>query len=571
MQKPPRDDDEKAQEEIVAWMERERERSDAARAWMHASSLPCPYPCVVGQRSTIMLGFLLPALLAQSSTGEPEEPSPAAEKLYAPWNAVQADYKTLTLTGDGQPGAADGSAADAGFSRPVAAVADSEQGHLYVADKGNHRIRRINIGAASHNASDFVSTLAGGERGYADGIGAIAKFDEPTGLAIDPYTRILFVADSANYIVRKIDLRTGQVTTLAGSPGLSGFANGRGEAALFSYPTGLALGLRSRQLFVCDPFNHAVRVVHVESREVHTLAGKNVAGSADGPGSEATFHRPEAAAIGDEEDYVYVADGTPRVRLIKTMTAPAYPASAVSDGDVFSSEVSTLFDGAALGLQEVGALSLAIGWPGGALMLADTRGHKIYRLGLGKSAAAPPPPAGAADGNAAGGNGTAPNGASSNSTVRRLQGGATVVACPQGVPSFAKSGQECHPQLALLAGSTPGHLDGMGINTRFYRPTGLAVEYLRRALYVADSYNHRIRVIDLEDIPDEVVVDTEEWYELVARAFQQNLLFIIILCSSVLLLCCLAYLCCRFCSLCPMYQRKLHGSRMKAMEVGSRA
>ena len=54
------------------------------------------------------------------------------------------------------------------------------------------------------------------------------------------------------------------------------------------------------------------------------------------------------------------------------------------------------------------------------------------------------------------------------------------------------------------------------------------------------------------------------------RALRQNLIFIIILCSSTLVLCCLAYLCCRFCSFCPLYQRRLHNKRMNQMSVGVR-
>ena len=111
----------------------------------------------------------------------------------------------------------------------------------------------------------------------------------------------------------------------------------------------------------------------------------------------------------------------------------------------------------------------------------------------------------------------------------------------------------------------------MGVRTRFYRPRGLAVDYVTRSIYVADSYNHRIRVMLMTDVPDEVVVDVEEWYELVLRALRQNFIFILILVSTSLCFCCSSWVCCRFCSLCPLYQRRRHERIMRTMEIGSRA
>ena len=69
----------------------------------------------------------------------------------------------------------------------------------------------------------------------------------------------------------------------------------------------------------------------------------------------------------------------------------------------------------------------------------------------------------------------------------------------------------------------------------------------------------------------QVEVEVEEWYELIARALRQNLVFIIILCSSLLLLGTCTYLMCRYCSFCPLYRRKLHNRRMRSMEIGQRA
>lgn len=534
-----------------------------------------------------------------------------AAQGYVPWN-LQDDYNTATLAGQAAHGHSDGTLENATFHRPSAVAIDPVAQELYVADTGSHRIRRVRVGFG--NASDFVTTLAGDTRGYRDGVGRKALFNEPVGLAVDGHTRLLFVADAANMVVRQIDLDTEEVTTLAGSFGVSGFINGRGQAAAFYRPVGLALALRSRQLYVCDPYNHAVRVVHVVSREVRTLAGNGADGATDGAGEAASFHFPTGVSVNDDESAVYVVEKNQRVRLIATAIEPTYPPASLPEppGAAFSDAVTTLLDGTSQGLEELTDVALAYGWPGGAVLLIDTRGDRLYRLGLG-IAASPPPPSitsdangtalGATNGMSADGSNSSGvrlralrplphhgartlqsasstgGGANATSGAAVVGGGAgagaamttatTIVICPQGVAAGA--GQECDPQLARLVGSTPGFLDGMGARTRLYQPRGLAVDYTTRSVYVADSYNHRVRIVHLTDIVQEIAVDREEWYELLARALRQNLVFILSLVGSILLLGCLTYACCRCCSLCPLYQRRLHTQRMKSMEIGQRA
>ena len=107
-------------------------------------------------------------------------------------------------------------------------------GNVYVADTGNHTIRKITSAGAA-------STLAGlpGVFGSADGTGSAARFDTPTGTAVDS-TGNIYVADFGNYTIRKIT-PAGAVSTLAGSAGLSGRVDGTGSAARFDYPASVAL------------------------------------------------------------------------------------------------------------------------------------------------------------------------------------------------------------------------------------------------------------------------------------------------------------------------------------------
>lgn len=136
-----------------------------------------------------------------------------------------------TVAGTGSAGFADGVSAAAMFSSPTGIVADGT-GNLFIADQYNHRIRKITPGG-------MVSTLAGsGTAGFADGSGTAASFSSPTGLAIDGNGNI-YVADAGNHRIRKIST-SGTVTTIAGN-GTAGNTDGTGTAATFVSPSGIAV------------------------------------------------------------------------------------------------------------------------------------------------------------------------------------------------------------------------------------------------------------------------------------------------------------------------------------------
>ncbi len=127
-------------------------------------------------------------------------------------------------------GSADGAGAAAGFNLPEGLATDSS-GNLYVADRGNHTIRKITSGGN-------VSTLAGtaGVTGSADANGAAASFNGPTGVGTDSAGN-LYVADTSNSTIRKITPDS-TVTTLAGTAGVRGADDGTGPAATFQSPHG---------------------------------------------------------------------------------------------------------------------------------------------------------------------------------------------------------------------------------------------------------------------------------------------------------------------------------------------
>jgi hypothetical protein len=164
---------------------------------------------------------------------------------------VAADGTVTTLAGNGAPGFANGAGPQARFLRPAHLALGF--GQLYVADTGNHRIRRLSLdGVAATVAGDGVA-------GYADGPNAAARFHSPSGLAIDAFGH-LSVADAGNHRIRRVTL-DGMVTTVAGD-GVEGDVDGPGPSARFRSPGRVALDHQGR-IFVADIGNHRVRSIRL--------------------------------------------------------------------------------------------------------------------------------------------------------------------------------------------------------------------------------------------------------------------------------------------------------------------
>jgi sugar lactone lactonase YvrE len=212
----------------------------------------------------------------------------------APGDELPPDWTAaaLVLAGDGIAGTRDGDAAAARFADPFG-VAIAGDGTVYVSDgAGADRIRRI-------SPEGRVSTLAGSDHGYADGAGEAARFSTPSGLALDA-SGTLYVADTGNNVIRRIT-RDGDVSTLAGD-GVAGASDGPAHAARFNGPIGVAVAPGGR-IIVADTYNDRIRAIDPDGT-VSTLA----------PG--ARFHTPSGVAA-DSSGNVYVADtGNGLVRVI---------------------------------------------------------------------------------------------------------------------------------------------------------------------------------------------------------------------------------------------------------------
>ena len=220
--------------------------------------------------------------------GTPEQPGPAPTPFG--WPA-----QLRLAAGDGVRGMRNGPAARARFDDPHG-VAMAADGTLYVADAGdNNRIRRI-------DRDGTVTTLAGFSEGFADGEGTAARFDTPSGLALD-LAGNLYVADTGNHAIRRITPQ-GVVSTVAGT-GVAGFRDGTATQAQFNGPIGVAVDARGN-IYVADTYNDRIRRIDTQG-QVRTVAGGERPGDADGPGAQARFDTPTALAV-DAHGIVWVAD-----------------------------------------------------------------------------------------------------------------------------------------------------------------------------------------------------------------------------------------------------------------------
>lgn len=227
-----------------------------------------------------------------------------------------------TLAG-GQPGHLDGTLHDVDrfalpqFNSPTA-IAIDEAGNLYIADTGNHVIRKV-------DTDGMVTTIAGipGESGYYDGAADTALFNRPMGIAVSPSGEAVYVADTGNHLIRVI--ANGSVRTLAGRFELGGDGQpvgGFDDAPLsrLNAPVGLALAndpTVGDVLIVADSENHRIRAVWPWG-EIVNLAGTGSPGFVEGDTSVAAFDTPMGVHL--HRGTLYIADtGNGAVRQMQLL------------------------------------------------------------------------------------------------------------------------------------------------------------------------------------------------------------------------------------------------------------
>ena len=424
---------------------------------------------------------------------------------------------TLDLVA-GQPGGTgwvDGSLTAAHFSSPWTMARD-DSGHIFVAD--GQTIREIDTKAGT------VSTLVGVfglVAGGTDGVGPKATFNAPSGLAYA--NGQLYVADTENHAIRKIDVATATSTTIAGQIGAIGAVDATGTAARFREPEGLALDA-SGNLYIGDTDNNTIRMMSLATGAVTTIAGTaGMAGTTDGVGAAARFNKPKALTL-DGMGNAFVIDSvnlsvrkivlsSATVSTLVTFTTPPQGLSTdgadvlVTDGNqrivrVSPSGAVTTVDGA-MGMQGFvdGPAATArfynpaglMNDGAGTLYVADNVNAVIRTVALPSgtvSTYAGAKSAGSADGVGSKARFSSPQGIAANAdeayvadtnndTIRHVTIATGEVTTIAGVPRMT------------------GRADGPAAMATFSLPTGVALDDAGRKLYVTDANNHSIRVVDL--------------------------------------------------------------------------
>lgn len=212
----------------------------------------------------------------------------------------------------GVSGSADGVGSIARFNTPRSIYADSS--YCYVSDNANSTIRRIEI------SSNTVTTIAGtaGMPGSANGVGAAARFDSPGGICGN--ATYLYICDINNYTIRRLEIATNTVTTIAGTAGMSAYTDGIGAAARFKQPTGICMD--STYLYVADV--QTIRRIEIATNTVTTISGDGAAAAAiiDGTGSAVRYYQTDGINI--DGNFLWITDAYQCVRRFNLLTTETY-------------------------------------------------------------------------------------------------------------------------------------------------------------------------------------------------------------------------------------------------------
>jgi len=273
------------------------------------------------------------------------------------------------------------------LSSPFAVAVDGA-GNAFIADRNNHRIRRVDAG--SGNISTFVGTGVPGFNGDVDGAGTPrpanqAQLNSPTGVAIDDEGKIIIV-DSGNHIIRVVNpnVNPPTITTVAGTPMTPGFRDGNqgdlvsnpAAAPRFLFPRSVAFHALDQSLIVADANNQRIRRVNTSTGDVSTLKGDGVPDFADDSApTGARLNNPMGVAVDGVN--VFVADeGNQRIRVFSVL------GNVIGDiATVAGSGVKGSAEGAALSAEFDSPSGVAV--DSGSVYVADLGNNKIRKVQAG--------------------------------------------------------------------------------------------------------------------------------------------------------------------------------------------
>ena len=253
--------------------------------------------------------------------------------------------------------------ADSPLLFPGKVLADARSNRLFIADSNHNRIV-----IASLNG-DLQQTVGSGKRGFSDGDFASAAFNRPQGLAFDG-TGNLYVADTANHAIRRINLETKKVETVAGT-GKQGFLQPAGNARQVALNSPWDLQLVGRELYIAMAGNHQIWRMDLTKNEIGAFAGSGREAREDGGLTISAFAQPSGLAY--DGKFLYVADS--ESNIIRAVDLKRKTVKTPVGGDLYEFGDQ---DGIGDNVRLQHPLGLAI-W-NGKILIADTYNHKIKVL-----------------------------------------------------------------------------------------------------------------------------------------------------------------------------------------------
>lgn len=199
------------------------------------------------------------------------------------------------------------------------------QAMLAIADSANHRVVLTTYPDAEGRSS-VLRVIGGKDAGFADGFAEDTRFNKPEGMAYDAEGGRLFIADRGNHAVRMIDMATFSVGTLVGTGEQSydRVGGGSGREQALSSPWDLELSPDGGTLYIAMAGPHQIWATDLESLETRAIAGSGIENSFDAPAPEAALAQPSGLAISRDGRRLYFADSeSSGIRVVDFGSDPA--------------------------------------------------------------------------------------------------------------------------------------------------------------------------------------------------------------------------------------------------------
>ena len=391
------------------------------------------------------------------------------------------------------PGSNDGLGSVASFNTPHAMCLDFSGSNLYIADTGNNSIRKLQL------LTNTVTTTVTG-------------FSGPQGIVCDASN--IYVSDTGNHVIKRYNIATQSVRILAGSNGVHGFVNGSGDTARLNSPRGLSFSIDAVNLYIADFSNYCIRLYVVSSGSIGTIAGTpGVSGF-----SSTNLGGPVGVLL-DTNNTIYISDSTNNVILsasIPIIQSTCNVIFPVNSGQVISTSPYEISSGLIYTTdQEDGIFSsyntttreqtvvynMTTEYPNGLLnpITGEVR-PKLYGQALVKDLQS---------------NyylgirsfGIFKNGTFMESTGTLLNNITSMTIDPTSTFIYATTGNQIFKTrvsdgvTSLFVGRDnigPGFSDGVGSNAMFYIISSIIIDKEGSNLYICDTYNHRVRMANLQ-------------------------------------------------------------------------